>query len=107
DETGVGDQLELEVEPLLVTGQSALGKARCLTRGGREVPVATAAAAALGDEQALAGAHHVVYRAILEGDLRTGRDADFEEFAAPAIAATALAVVAALGGEMHLAREVA
>ena len=54
DQTDVGDQFQLDEELALLAGVAVLREARGLTRGGGEVLIAPPAAAALGDEHALA-----------------------------------------------------
>src|SRR5207248_2372781 len=53
DQTDVGDQLQLDEQLALVAGVAVLREARRLARGGGEMLVAPAAAAAFGDEDAL------------------------------------------------------
>ena len=53
DETDVGEQLQPQLEPALLPGESALGETRRLARGRGEVLVALAAAAAASDPRVL------------------------------------------------------
>ena len=54
DQADVGDQLQLDGQLALVAGVAVLGEAGSLAGGGGEVLVAPSAAAAFGDEDALA-----------------------------------------------------
>src|SRR5258708_7990532 len=62
DQTGVGEQLELQPEPLLLARASRLMFRGRLVSGRREMLVSATAAAAAGDEEPLAGSREVVQK---------------------------------------------
>ena len=98
DEPDVRQQLQPQLEPALLARQAALGEARRLAGGRREVRVAAPAAAAAGHDGALARRGQVPAHAAL-GVLATvpGGTAHLERTRARAVAVGALAVPAALG----------
>ncbi len=96
DQPGVGQQLQPQLQRALNAGQSALGEARCLARGGGEVAVAAASQAAARHHRALAGLRQVVAELAL-GVVHhgAGRHPDLQRVRARAVAVRALAVPAA------------
>ncbi len=108
EEADVGHHLELEQELLHFSGLALLGAARGAIGRRREVEVAAAALAALGDDDALAVRGDVgeLLAGRLVFDLGADRQARDEILAAAAVAVGARAVLAAIGGQRPRVGEV-
>ena len=108
DEADIGDEFEFELEAALLAFGAGLGVARGLVGGGWEVPVAAAALAAAGDDDALAGLVEVGQEDAVLGvvDERAGRDGDDEVLAVLAVHLLAHGRLAALGVPVVLAGEI-
>ena len=104
DEPGIGDQLQAQPDPALLALEARIGAARGAVGRGREIGVAEAAVAALGEQDALADLGHVGDQrlAVLVEDLRAGRHLEHHVRALGAGAVPAHAVPALLGLEMLL-----
>ena len=106
-EADVGEQLELQVEPLFVAGQALFGKTRHPPGGGDEADVAAAAFGAAGHDHALALDGEVGQQApVGVAHLGADRHLDQGRLAGLAVAVLAGAVAAALTLEMDLVAEV-
>ena len=116
DEADVGEQLQRELDPALLTAETTLGEAWRLARGSGEALVALAAAAAAGERRGLAvgeqlpAAPEQVPLPLLLGsaaaeNLRPGRDPDREGLAVGSMALGAAAVPAAPGAVVRAAPE--
>src|SRR5690606_26446127 len=101
EQAHVRHQLELEPQRLLLPGRAGLGPARGTLGGGGEVAVAPAAAATLGDDDALVGPRHFDERVAGLGveHHRAERQPNFDVLARPAVAVLALAGGAGLGAD--------
>jgi hypothetical protein len=108
DEPDVGDQPEIEPQPLLRAGLAFLGVLRRLVRGGLEVRVSEAAAAAAGDEGRLADGDQVRQKlpGLIGIDRSAGRDVEVEVVACGAMTPSARAAAARRRPEMMSMAEV-
>ena len=110
DESHVGEQLQLQLEPPLLPGQAPLGEAGRLPRGRCEALVALPAGAPARDRGPLAR-HEQLPAAALQialigtDDLRARRHGDLERLAVGAVAQRALSVPAPAGVEVRPAAE--
>ena len=111
-EADVGEQLQLQAQQLLFARLARLGTPRRAVGGGDEARVAASAAAALGDEDALALLGEIGEQAqlavvgILLEDERADRHGDLEIVRGLAGPVGALAVLAAAGLELGMEAEV-
>ena len=98
DQPDVGDEPQLEAQPMLLAGLALLGVLGCLVGGGLEVRVAKAAAAAARDGRLLPGRDQVgdERAALVIDDGGAGRDLEDEVLAGLAVPARLRAAAARL-----------
>ena len=109
DEADVGDEPELQPQPVLLARLALLGVARRLVGRGREMRVAEAAAPAAGDHRGLAGHDEVGEQAarLVVECRRARRDVEVQVVAGRAVAPGPLAAAAGRRPEVVLVAEVA
>ena len=107
DQTHIGDELQLQSDHPLFTGQAGLGKAGSLTGGGGKMAVAPATPAAFGRHKRLVPGHILKQRSGFRvPDQSAAGHFDEDVFAILAAAALAGAVGAVLGHIFPLHAEV-
>src|SRR5579884_14296 len=100
-ESDVGEQLELERQPALVSGQATLGESGRLTGGTGKTLVAAPARTSSRDHCALPRADQVMAAAVLlDQHLCAWRNSDLQDRAVSAVPQRALPVAASVGLEM-------
>ncbi len=100
DQADVGEQFQLQLDPVGLAGGAVLGEARRLPGRGGEALVAVPAATAVGDDGALPNLDQVERAAVDRHRLGPGGDRNHGVLPPPPLPVGAFAVAAALGAEV-------